>query len=235
MAPAQDERSLRARGVAFLQHFQRVEEFLTELILAPADIRLRRQHAERISALFAGTAEAALASPDREHHGCRHAEVALDARERVTIFGGKRAALRGETRKRGFLQIVRRRLHEFRLPVGPLRLAGDRQIRQRQIGLEIARCGVERGARHAELLRLRAQRLQELLERRVSGKGIKRRDGKPGKRQPDEPHACPCPVTALCVLAIAGLLLIRSTAAMPTAERMKTVWMMVCHITPVSV
>ena len=100
------------------------------------------------------------------------AELPLDGVERRAILVVELAALRGEPRDRGFFQIIRRRLDEFRLARRrPFRPAGQNQIGQRQIGLKPARRLVERRARYAERLRLRPQRLQEGLERGVGGSG----------------------------------------------------------------
>ena len=50
--------------------------------------------------------------------------------------GGERAAMVGKTRERFFVQIIRRRLHEFRLTRRRLvGAAGNDEIGQREIGL----------------------------------------------------------------------------------------------------
>jgi len=54
-------------------------------------------------------------------------------------------------------EILRRRLHEFRLLRLLFRPAGQREIGQREIRLQPARGGVEGGARNAERLRLRPE------------------------------------------------------------------------------
>jgi len=84
------------------------------------------------------------------------------------MFGGELLAVAHQPVERAFLQILRGREDEFRL-AGVLlrRLARNDEIRQRQIGRQAAHRGVERGARHAGRLRLRPQRLQELIERRI--------------------------------------------------------------------
>src|SRR5450759_1697561 len=76
---------------AVLQHFQRVQEFVAEEILALTDIGLRRQHADGVVRLFFA-AVIGLAPPDRQHHIARHAERFLDARQRVVVLRGKQLA-----------------------------------------------------------------------------------------------------------------------------------------------
>ena len=156
---------IRARH-AVLQHLQRVEEFVAEEILALAGEGLRRQHAHGIEAVLLA-AVIGLARPDRQHHGAGHAELALDARQRVLVLRGECFALRGQAREGRLAQILPRRLHEFGLLRRRLLAAGDVEIGQRQIRLEPARRGIEDGARDAERLRVRPGRLQPLLERRV--------------------------------------------------------------------
>jgi len=108
-----------------------------------------------------GTAVIGLAAEDREQHGRRRAELLLDGGKRRTILLVKLAALHGEPFDRRLLDVIRRRLHEFRLSRRRLfRPAGQHQIRQRQVGLEPAGGLIERRARDAERLRLRPQRLQ---------------------------------------------------------------------------
>ena len=113
-----------------------------------------------------------LAAEDRQHDIAGYAELALDARERVAILHGERAALRGEPVEGALFEILRGRQHEFGLAsLGLFGTAGNDQIRQRQIGLKPARRGVERRARHAGRLRLRPQRLQETIEGRIGLRG----------------------------------------------------------------
>ena len=102
--------------------------------------------------------------------GGRHTEPLLDRVERRTEFGEQLAALGSEVRERRLSQIVGRTQHELRLRrLRPLRLAGQNQIRKRQIGLKAARRRVEGLAGDAELLRLGPERLHEALERGVGG------------------------------------------------------------------
>ena len=54
------------RHMALLQHLQREQEFLAELLLAPPEIRLRRKRAHRAVRHFR-RAIAGLARPDRQH------------------------------------------------------------------------------------------------------------------------------------------------------------------------
>ena len=153
--------------LALVEDFQRLQKFVEEFFLALAEIGLRRQHADGV-ALVAGAAVIGFAAEDGEHNGWRHAELLFDRRERVAILIEQLAASPGEIVERRLFQIVRRRQHEFRLPARrPFRPARQNEIGQRQIGLEPARRQIEGRARHAERLRLRPQRLQPGLERRV--------------------------------------------------------------------
>ena len=88
-----------------------------------------------------------------------------------------------QPRDRGFLDVIRRHLHEL----GLRRRAGRGPSRQDQIGqfvirLEAARLGIERRARHAGRLRLRPQRGDELGEGGVGGAG--------GRTAAPAPAAC---------------------------------------------
>ncbi len=164
---------------AVLQHLQGVQEFVAEEILALADIGLRGQDAQRVVRLAFG-AVISLARPDRQHHIAGHAEGFLDARERGAVLRGEFAPLRGEPGEGRLAQISRRRLHEFRLARRRLfRPAGQREIGQRIIRREPARGGVESGARDAELMRSRPQRLQPLLKRGVG-------EGRRGDKEPNQ-------------------------------------------------
>ena len=157
--------------VALLQHLERQQKFVAELVLALAVIGLRRQHADGVVGV-AGAAVVGLAAEDRQHHGRRDAELPLDRGERRPVLIVELAALRGQAIEGRLFQIIRRRLDEFRLArLLSFRPPGNDQLRQRQIGLEPARRHVERRARHAERLRLRPQRLQPRLERRIGGEG----------------------------------------------------------------
>jgi hypothetical protein len=153
-------------GTVF-QHFQRQQEFLAEFLLALAEIGLRRQDANGVVGI-ARAAVIGLAAEDREQHCRRNAELALDRGQRRVVLVEQLAALRGQALDRCFLQIISGRQHKFRLTRrGQLRPSGDNKLRQRQIGLKPARRRVESGARHAELMCLRPQRLQPGLEGRV--------------------------------------------------------------------
>ena len=73
---------------AVLQHLQGMQEFISEEILALADIGLRRQHADGvgrqpISAIIG------FARPDREHDIAGDAEFLLDARQWFAILRGE--------------------------------------------------------------------------------------------------------------------------------------------------
>ena len=99
MAPPQDERKFGARH-AVLQHFQRVQEFVSEEILALADIGLRRQHADGVERQLVA-AVIGLARPDRQHDIAGHAELFLDARQRVVVLRGEFFALAASRSKVG--------------------------------------------------------------------------------------------------------------------------------------
>ena len=159
--------------VALVQHLERQQKFVAEFVLALAVIGLRRQHADGVVGV-AGAAVVGLAAEDRQHHGRRDAELPLDRGQRRPVLIVELAALRGEAVEGRLFQIIRRRLDEFRLPrLLSFRPPGNDQLRQRQIGLEPARRHIERRARHAERLRLRPQRLQPRLERRIGGEGVR--------------------------------------------------------------
>ena len=133
-------------------------------ILAPADIGLRRQHAQpvigqRVAAVIG------FAAPDREHDGGGHAEARFDPGKRRAIFRHQPLPLLRQPRDAGFLQIIGRHLHEL----GLRRRAGRRTPGQDQIGqfvirLEAARLGIEGRARDACGLRFRPERGDECRE-----------------------------------------------------------------------
>ena len=142
------------RDVAALQDLQSQQKFLPEFFLAATEIGLRRQHTDRIMRVR-GPAVIGLAAEDREQNSGRHAELAFDGVKRAAELREKFAALHREPFDHGLLQIIRRRLDEFRLARRRLlRPAGQDEIRQRQIGLKPACRGVERSARDAKGLRL---------------------------------------------------------------------------------
>ena len=166
---------------AVLQHLQRGQELAAEHVLAPPGVGLRRQHADGVVRQLVA-AVSGLAAPDRQQHRGLHAELPLDRIERRAVRVEEFLALGGEPRDRALAHIIGRRLHELRLLrrlVGPPR---QREIGQRQIGFEPARRRIECRTRDAELLRLRPQRLQELLERRV---GARRRAEQSGGHDQD--------------------------------------------------
>ncbi len=156
---------------AVADHLQRQDELGAILILAPADIGLRRQHAQsvigqRVAAVIG------FAAPDRKHDGCGHAEARLDCGERGAIFLQQPLPFRRQPRDAGFFQIIGRHLHELGLRRRAGRgTTGQDQIGQFVVGLETAGLGIERRARHAGRLRLRPQRGDELREAGVSGEG----------------------------------------------------------------
>jgi hypothetical protein len=93
----------------------------------------------------------------------------LDGGERARVLGGEFFRLPGKARDICFFDVIGGRLHELRLPARRRALAPrNSEIRQRQIGLEPARCRIEGLARHAERLRLRPQVLEPFLKRRIS-------------------------------------------------------------------
>ena len=100
---------------AVVEDFQRQQEFVAELVLAPAKIGLRGQHPDG-AALVDGAAVIGFAAEDRQHNCRRHAELAFDRVERRAILRIEHAALRRELLDGRLLEIIRRRLHEFGLP-----------------------------------------------------------------------------------------------------------------------
>ncbi len=94
MAPPQDERR-SARGTPSCSIFKRVQEFVAEEILALAGIGLRRQRADGVERQLVA-AVVGLARPDRQHDVAGHADLALDAGERVAVLRGELLAARGE-------------------------------------------------------------------------------------------------------------------------------------------
>ena len=155
--------------LSLLQDFQRQQKLVEELLLALAGIGLCCQHADGI-ALVGLAAVIGLAAEDREQNRRRRAELLLDGGERRTILVVEFAAVGGEPVDRGFLDVIGRRLHEFRLAGGRLfRPAGQHQIGQRVIRLEPARRTIEGRARNTKRLRLRPQRLQPSVEYRIRG------------------------------------------------------------------
>ena len=158
-----------ARHVALAEDLQREDELAAILILAAADIGLRRQHAQRVVRQRVA-AVVGLAAPDRQHDVAgtpKRFSIAVSAARCFCISFCPSAASRAMLAS---LHIIRRHLHEF----GLRRRAGRGPARQDQIGqfvvgLEPARFGVERRARDAGGLRLRPQRGDELREGGVGG------------------------------------------------------------------
>src|SRR5262245_18162403 len=104
-----------------------MEEFIAEEILALADIGLCCKDANGILAVEF-TREITLARPDRQHDAARHAELFFDACESVAILRCELPSTRSKTIKARLPQILRRRLHEFRLLRLLLGTAGDGEI-----------------------------------------------------------------------------------------------------------
>jgi hypothetical protein len=162
--------------VALLQHLERQQEFLPELLLAPPQIGLRRQRADGVVRKLGG-AVAGLAPPDCQNHRARDAEALLDRRERRSMLGQKLATLRGQARQRCVLEIDRGRLHELRLfAAWTVRPSGDHQVRQREIRLKPACRSLEGHARDAERLRLGPRRFQPLSKGCVRRHVVTRRE-----------------------------------------------------------
>src|SRR5215475_14037217 len=106
-----------------------MQEFILEEFLALAERGLGRQYANGIIRKLI-SAIVSFAPPDCQHHTSRHAEFLFDARQRVAILHGKLLAAGGKTVKARLAQILRRRLHEFRLLRSFLGLTWNREIRQ---------------------------------------------------------------------------------------------------------
>jgi len=83
-----------------------------------------------------------------------HTELALDLAERIAVRGQQRLALVGELGEEGGAQIFRGCPRELGLAFH-LGLAGQHQVGQRQVEIDPAQGGIERGARHAHRLRFR--------------------------------------------------------------------------------
>ena len=169
VAPAQDERKSAARYRALTEDLQRENELAPVLLLAAADIGLRRHHAQRVVRQPVA-AIVRLAAPDREHDAGRNAKTLFDFVQRGAMFLHQLLPLRREPRDGSFLDVIGRHLHELglrrRAGSGPPR---QDQIRQFVVGLEPLRLGIERRARHAGSLRLRPQRGDELGKGGVGG------------------------------------------------------------------
>ena len=156
---------------AVLQHLHRQQELVAEHVLALAGISLGGEHAHRVEAIL-GVAEVGLAAPDREQHRPRHAELLFDRGERRGVLGAKLRAFRGEAGHVRLLEIIGRRLDELGLPaLRRLGAPGDREIGQRQIGLEPLGCGIEGRPADPHRLRIRPRAGKPLLERGIGGEG----------------------------------------------------------------
>ena len=170
---------------AFLQHLQREQEFLAELLLAAPEIRLRGERADRAVRQLRG-AVVGLARPDRQHDRARHADSAarFASASRDAFSASARPCAASRSNADSF-RYSRGRLHEFRLRGLAVRPARDHEIGQRKIRLEAARRRVERRARHAALLRIGPQRLDEPVERRIGrGRGRLLQKRRPAELRP---------------------------------------------------
>ena len=74
-----------SRDAALAKNLQRQDEFVAILILAPADIGLRRHHAHGIIGQRVA-AEIGLAAPDSQHNGCGNAEARFDGVQCPLVF-----------------------------------------------------------------------------------------------------------------------------------------------------
>ena len=147
------------------QHPQTCDKLGTKHVLTLANIRLRRQHADRVVGQLIG-AERRLAAPDRQQAISIDADLALYPFERHFMLGQQRAALACQARQRIGADVVLRRLGELGLSAfGNLLLAGDHEVGQRHVGSEACDSLVKNFARYARLLRLRPHAIQECRER----------------------------------------------------------------------
>ena len=178
---------LGERDMAFLQHLQREQKLLAELLLAPPEIGLRRERADRAVRHLRG-AVTGLARPDRQHDRAGTPKRCSISRQRRAMLLGELAPLRGERVERALLQVLRRRLHELRLRGLPVRPARDHEIGQRQIRLEAARRRIEGRARDAELLRVGPEACEEALERRIGRRAPASADTAASQRLPVMAH-----------------------------------------------
>ena len=149
------------------QHLKGIEQLLSEHILAPAVIALRRKNADCLLRQLV-VAEVRLASPDREEHVAGNAELLLDGRERSVVLRRKLLTSLCEARNARFPDIVGRRLHELGLSTRRRALPSRQiEVRQRKIWLHSLRRRIEGPPRYAERLRLRPETLQPPLKQRI--------------------------------------------------------------------
>ena len=160
-----------ARHFAIANDLQRQNELGAVLILAAADIGLRRQHPHRI----VGQRVAAIvgfAAPDRQYHGGGHAETRFDRAQGVAMLRHQPLPFLRQPRNAGFLDVVSRHLHELGLRWRAGRgTSRQDQVWQFVIRLKTAGLGIESRARHPGGLRFRPQRGDELGEAGVAGAG----------------------------------------------------------------
>src|SRR5262245_9038678 len=148
---------------AVLQHLQGMQEFVTEKILALADIGLGRKHADGVpAAKFARVT--AFTRPDRQQDIAGYANFSLDPRQGVAVLHREFFTARSERLECSLAQILRRRLHEFRLLRLLLRFARNGKIGKRKIRLEAAHSRIEGRARDAERLGVRPYGLKPAVE-----------------------------------------------------------------------
>jgi len=108
----------------------------------------------------------------RQHDRCGHAEARFDRAQGVAILRHQPLPLLRQPRNAGFLDVIRRHLHEL----GLRWRAGRGTSRQYQIGqfvirLKTAGLGIKSRARHPGGLRFRPQRGDELRKPGVGGTG----------------------------------------------------------------
>ena len=114
-----------------IEDLQRQQEFFLKLFLALADIRLCRQHPDRVQRV-AGAPVVGLAPEDGEQDRRVDAELLLDRTQRRAVLVEQLATVGGEAGDGPLLEVVCRRLHELGLPpLRPFRPAGQDQVGER--------------------------------------------------------------------------------------------------------
>ena len=157
-----------ARHGTLAEDFERQDEFGAVLILAAADIGLRRHHTHGIIGQRVA-AEIGLAAPDRQHNGCGDAEARFDRVQCVPVFLRQPLPLGRKPRDGRFLDVVGGHLHELGLRQrAGSGTSGQDQIGQLVVGLKASRLGIERRARDAGSLRFGPERGDEICEAGVT-------------------------------------------------------------------
>jgi len=156
-----------------------MQEFITEEILALADIGLGRKHAYGVlAAKFAR--ETAFTRPDRQQDIAGHADFSLDPRQGVAILRGEFSAARGERLECSLAQILRGCLHEFGLLWLLLGFSRNCEIGKRIVRLKSAHRRIEGRARDTKRLSVRPHRLKPAVECGI-GTGGNGREQQPHK------------------------------------------------------